>query len=111
MSLFVNKLRTFSSDILGESKQFKINNAVWVYLEADFKLSQAEWAKGYEDNQAIYGSYFVACVLKANGYEVQFDDVVQNLDLASTTQFIIDYQMAMFDIDDEEEKETETEGE
>ena len=111
--VFKNSLKTFESDITGETVEYKVNNMVWLYLESKHNLTQMEWSKGFEENQALYGSYFITGVLKGNGYDVTYKQVLENTDLWSINQFVLDYQMQTLNLDklNEEEEQTEDEGE
>lgn len=95
MSVFVKSLKTFESDITGESKSYKINNAVWLFMKSKFGLTQTEWAMQYQDEEAINGARFVTCVLNANGLEVTEKEVLENTDVIEIQLFVNDYQMKM----------------
>ena len=104
MSIFVNSLKTFKSDITGEEREYKINNAVWVHLKADYGLGQSEWAEKVTEEDSIYGVKFVASVMKANGLEVTEEEVLENTNNTDIGKFIIAYQTAMMNrIEDVEE--------
>lgn len=107
MSVFVNSLKTFESDITGEVKDYKINNAVWIILKAKFKLSQTQWAEGYGREEVIYGAKFITCVLKANGVETTETEVLENTNAVDIAKFITAYQVEMFDQNEEAETEEE----
>lgn len=108
MSVFVNSLKTFESDITGEVKDYKINNAVWVIMKAKFGMSQTEWAIEYGKEEVFYGAKFVTCVLKANGIETNETEVLENTNAVDLANFIAAYQVGMFPKkDDEEENEEE----
>lgn len=111
-SVFVKSLRTIKSDITGEEKEYRVNNAVFTFLEADYKLSQAQWAKGLEENETLYGAYFVTSVMKANGLKVSYKEVLENTTMADISKFIMLYQTEMFRLEDKENEEVnEEEGE
>lgn len=110
MSVFVNSLKTFESDITGEVKDYKINNAVWIILKAKFKLSQTQWAEGYGREEVIYGAKFITCVLKANGVETTETEVLEHTNAVDIAKFITAYQVEMFDQNEEENEEEESAG-
>lgn len=114
MSVFAKSLRTFESDITGETKDYKINNAVWLLLKSKYKLTQTQWALGYEKEEVLYGVKFVVCVLKANGVETTEKEVSENTDAVDIMNFTVAYQTAMMsdenDSDDNEKQEEDDEG-
>lgn len=95
MSVFVKSLKTFESDITGEVKEYRINNAVWLFMKSKFGLTQTEWAMQYHDEEAINGARFVTCVLNANGLDVTEKEVLENTDVIEIQLFVNDYQMKM----------------
>lgn len=95
MSVFVKSLKTFESDITGETKEYRINNAVWLFMKSKFGLTQTEWAVQYNEEEAINGARFVTCVLNANGAEVTEKEVLENTDVLEIQLFINEYQTAM----------------
>lgn len=95
MSIFKKSLKTFTSDILGEPQEFKINNAIWLLMETKFGLNQAQYAEGASDNENTYGAKFVTCVLMANGLKVTETDVLNNTDPADIAKFVMDYNKAI----------------
>ncbi len=112
MSIFKKSLKTFTSDILGEEREFKINNAIWLLMETKFKLNQAQYSAGSADNENTYGAKFVTSVLMANGLEATEKDVLNNTDPADIAKFVMAYNKAMnekfsdvFGANDDEEDE------
>lgn len=95
MSVFVKSLKTFESDITGETKEYRINNAVWLFMKSKFGLTQTEWAMQYQDEEAINGARFVACVLNANGMDVTEVEVLENTDVIEIQLFVNEYQTNM----------------
>lgn len=112
-SIFVNNLKKFKSDFTGETKEYAINNALWIFMQRDFKLTQSEWAKGYDEQSAYYGAMFATCLLKANDFDVDFDDVLKNTDVESIGILIMNYTNKLYedidkkDLDKDEDKEEE----
>lgn len=95
MSIFKKSLKTFTSDITGEPLELKINNAVWLLMEAKFGLTQAKYAEGASDNENTYGAKFVASVLMANGMKTTERDVLDNTDPADIAKFVMAYNKAI----------------
>ena len=111
MSVFVKSLRTFESDVTGETKDYKINNAVWLLLKSKYKLTQTEWAVGYGKEEVLFGARFIVCVLKANGLDTTEKEVLENTDAVDIMNFIVAYQTAMMsDENNNEEQEEDEEG-
>lgn len=40
MSIFKTKLKSFVSDITGETRTYKVNTALWLHLEEDYGIKQ-----------------------------------------------------------------------
>lgn len=112
MSVFVKSLKTFESDVTGETKEYKINNAVWLLMKSKYKLTQTEWALGYQQEEVLYGVKFIYCVLKANGLDVTEKEILDNTDAMDVMNFTFAYQTAMMPSasDENEQDENEEEG-
>lgn len=112
MSVFVKSLKTFESDVTGETKEYKINNAVWLLMKSKYKLTQTEWALGYQQEEVLYGVKFIYCVLKANGLDVTEKEILDNTDAMDVMNFTFAYQTAMMPSasDEDEQDENEEEG-
>lgn len=95
-SVFVKNLKTFKSSFTGEEQEYRINNGLWVFMRSDFDLTQIKWSEEYDDNQAYYGSIFATCLLKANGYEVTFDEVIENTDVEDIATLIAEYIQSLY---------------
>lgn len=107
-SVFVKNLKTFKSSFTGEEREYRINNGLWVFMKSDFDLSQIKWSEEYDENQAYYGSIFATCLLKANGHEVTFDEVVQNTDVEDIATLIAEYIQSLYkDIEPKQEDDGE----
>lgn len=111
MSVFVNSLKTFESDITGEIREYKINNAVWLLLKAKFGLTQTEWANGYDQETVIFGAKFIVCVLKSNGLDVTEQEVIENTNSSDIMMFVISYQAAMVESNGNKSKNQEEDDE
>lgn len=96
-SLFVKNLKTFKSDFTGEEKSYKINNALWVFMERDFGLSQLDWSEKYDERKAYYGSIFATCLLNANGHEVTLDEVIENTDIEDIEKLMLNYIESLYE--------------
>ena len=96
-SIFVKNLKTFKSDFTGEEQEYKINNALWVFMERDFDLSQTEWAEKYDERQAHYGSIFATALLNANGFDTTFEEVTENTDIQSISELIVAYTQSLYE--------------
>lgn len=44
--VFKNELKTFTSDITGEEKEYKVNNIVWIHLKELFDTDQKDLDEG-----------------------------------------------------------------
>jgi hypothetical protein len=107
-SVFVKNLKTFKSSFTGEEREYRINNGLWVFMRSDFDLAQIKWSEEYDDNQAYYGSIFATCLLKANGHEVTFDEVIQNTDVEDIATLIAEYIQSLYkDIESKQENDGE----
>ena len=100
MSIFIKNLKTFTSDFTGEEKEYRVNNKLWVTMQQKFKVTQAEWAKGYEDQRAYYGAMFAYSLLVANKVEVTFDDIIENTDLDDINKLMAAYIDSLYDDED-----------
>lgn len=101
MSVFVKSLKTFESDITGEKREYKINNAVWVFMKSKFDLTQSQWATQYGEEEVINGARFIVCVLCANGLEVTEKEVIENTNAVDVINFTVAYQTAMVQTKDD----------
>lgn len=112
MSVFVKSLKTFESDVTGETREYKINNAVWLLMKSKYKLTQTEWALGYQQEEVLYGVKFIYCVLKANGLDVTEKEILDNTDAMDVMNFTFAYQTAMMPSasDEDEQDENDEEG-
>ena len=109
-SVFVKNLKTFKSSFTGEEREYRINNGLWVFMRSEFDLAQIKWSEEYDDNQAYYGSIFATCLLKANGHEVTFDEVIQNTDVEDIATLIAEYIQSLYkDIEPKQEDDDDKE--
>ena len=112
MSVFVKSLKTFESDITGEKREYKINNAVWVFMKSKLDLTQSQWATQYGEEEVINGPRFIVCVLCANGLEVTETEVIENTNAIDVINCTVAYQTAIVQTEDsiQDESEEATEG-
>lgn len=113
MGVFINNLKTFTSDITGEEREYKINNAIWVFMKSKFGLTQKQWQDLIEEEENLAGVKLVCSIMMANGLKVTEKEISENTDPLLINSFIIKYQTAMAERalelspkeDDEEEDE------
>lgn len=96
-SVFVKELKKFKSSFTGEEVEYKINNALWAFMERDFELTQNEWAEKFDGSKAYYGSIFATCLLNANGYESTLDDVLMNTDAEDISTLTLEYIQSLYE--------------
>lgn len=92
MSLFKNTVRTFKTNVTGETLSLKLNLAVWLYLEADFGIKQGDFEKEAREQNALTTAKFIVSLLKANGHETTIAEVVSNLNESELYKFADEYQ-------------------
>lgn len=91
MSVFTKSLKTFSSDVLGEKREFKINNAIFAFLESQYGITLAD----LNDPNAsdTVGAKFIHAVLYANGIETTLEDVLENTDSVDIFEFMYEFNV------------------
>lgn len=107
MSIFKKSLKTFTSNILGEPKEFKINNMVWLHMETNLGVSQKEYMESGQDRENLMNAKLVTAVLVANGYEVTEQEVIENTDQADIAEFVMSYNKVIMKKFDDIFKESE----
>lgn len=117
MSVFAQSLKTFTSDITGEEREYKINNAIWVILKGKFGISQHEFSDKSVTDENIYSAKFVAAVMQANGMKVTEKEINENVDHLDLLKFINQYLEAVsqktaeiFSLPGKDDEEEEEEG-
>lgn len=85
--VFKNTLKTFKSKITGEEKDYRVNNAVWLFMESLFEMNQNDFDKELEKGSTAAMAKFTTAVLNANGVEVAYEDVMDNTDPKSVVEF------------------------
>lgn len=102
MSLFTNSLKTFKSDITGKTKTYKVNNAVWLYLEADYGLKQGDWVNLLEKDEVLTLGKFATSILKANKIDTTLEEVLENTDIGILNEFVNAYGTLALNLDTED---------
>lgn len=105
MGVFTNSLKTFKSNITGKEKEYRVNNAVWLYLEADYGLKQGEWVDLLEKDEILTLGKFATCILKANKIDTTLEEVLENTDRNKLNEFVNAYGTLALGFDEEEESE------
>ena len=100
MGVFTNSLKSFKSKITGREKSYKVNNAVWLFLEADYGIKQGDWLKALEENEVLTMAKFTTCILKANKIETTLEEVLENTDVSALTEFVNAYGTLALGLDD-----------
>lgn len=108
MGVFTNSLKTFKSDITGKQQTYKVNNAIWIYLESDFNIKQGDYFKLIEKEEILTLSKFAVSILKANKIDTTLEELLENTDSKAIYEFVNAYSEIAFGFD-EEEKEADEE--
>lgn len=109
MGVFTNSLKTFTSDITGEKKSYKINNAVWLFMQADYGIKQGDWIGELEKNEVLSLAKFATSILKANKIDTSLEEVLENTDMISLSEFVNVYGNLSLGIEDVDTSEKKTE--
>lgn len=104
MSIFKTQLKKMKTRILGHEVELKVNNAVYLYLQSLFGLTQGSWSEEYEQENVIGGAKFVVAVLAANGYETTLEEVLENTNFIDIQTFLTDYQLIILSDAEEQAK-------
>ena len=96
VSKLAKSLKTMTTDITGEELELRINNAVWLILESEFGITQANWAEQFTTNETIASMKLIVAVLRANGHHYSLEDITENTDQVEVLNFLIAYQKALF---------------
>ncbi|HDJ2961757.1 TPA: hypothetical protein PP900_002519 [Staphylococcus aureus] len=111
MSIFKAKLKTFESSITGTKTSYNVNTAFWLYLEEDFGIKQGDLSNLYETENNLTTAKVVVCILKANKFETTLEEVLENTNEIELAQFIIDFQTALYDVEDNQTKDAKNKSE
>lgn len=98
---FKNALKTFTSDITGETEKYKVNNAVFLFLETEFGLTYGEFDKQLETNEGSTMAKFVTAVMLANGFDVTYEEVMENTTMSQIIEFYMGFFKISFGQDDD----------
>jgi len=98
-NIFKNTLKSFKSDITGEEKDYKVNNAVWIYMDSLFGMNQAEFDKELQNGSNAAMAKFATAVMKSNGLDVSYEEVMENTDPRSVVKFYNDFFDIAFQAD------------
>lgn len=93
-NVFKNTLKSFKSQITGEEKEYRVNNAVWLFMESLFDMNQVEFDKELENGSTAAMAKFTTAVLNANGLEVTYEEVMENTD----PQTVMEFYNGFFDV-------------
>lgn len=92
MSVVANGLKTFKAKLLGKEYNLKINNKVWINVQAKYGMTQKQFQEEAEQNDVLQGIKFIMCVLDANGIEdITEDDLIEKADSVDIEMFLIAY--------------------
>ena len=100
-------LKTLTTNITGEELVLKINNAVWLILQSEFNITQANWAEEFNNNEVVASLKLLTALLKANGYHYKLEELASNTDQVEVLNFIIEYQKVLFGTKKLDEEESE----
>lgn len=89
--IFKNTLRTFKSDITGEELEYSVNNAVWLFMDSLFDMTQSKFDQELNDNPTTAMTQFTTAVMKANELDVDYEEVMKNTQPADVVNFYNDF--------------------
>lgn len=95
MSIFINDVKTFKTNITGKEVELKANLAVWLFLEADYGIKQHNFQQAVLNEYYITSAKFIASIFKANGYETSVDEILNHVTETDIELFSLDYQQAV----------------
>lgn len=104
-NIFKNTVKSFTSDITGETKEYRVNNAVWIYMEELFGYNQSKFDEQLQADGNTAMVKFATAVLKANGLDVTFEEVAENTTPYQSIKFYNDFFDIAFNPPVEELKE------
>lgn len=102
--IFKNTLKSFKSDITGEEREYIVNNAVWLYMDSLFEMTQESFDNELQRSSNAAMVKFVTAVLKANKLDVTYEEVMANTDPKGIIKFYNDFFDIAFGRTDLEEK-------
>ena len=95
MGVFTRQLKSFESDITGEVKEYKINTAIYLFLESEFDIKPSNMLEVSQIEQHLYNAKFATAVLKANGVDVTYNEVLENTDEVDLQKFSMAFNGAI----------------
>ena len=111
MKVFKTQLRTIKTDITGEEREFRINNATMMHLKSDFNLSSLEFDELAQTDPHEAYAKLVVVVLKSNRVSVSYEEVMENTVFIDLVEFYNKYLSAMYGVPIPEIEENQTEDE
>lgn len=95
------------SDITGEEKEYKVNNAVWLYLDSLFDMDQSNFDEELKHSSNVAMAKFTTAVLNANHIDVTFEELMENTDPKGVIKFYNDFFDIAFGVDEEVKQKAE----
>lgn len=105
--VFKNTLKSFKSDITGEERDYTANNAVWLYMDSLFDMTQEKFDEEIAKGSNMAMAKFTTAVLNANHVEVTYEEVMENTDPKGVIRFYNDFFGIAFGRDNKLEKKAE----
>ncbi|EHR86742.1 hypothetical protein [Staphylococcus epidermidis] len=108
MTIFKTKLKSFVSDITGETRTYKVNTALWLHLEEDYGIKQGNLTDLYQSENALTNAKIATSILKANGLEVTLQELTEHVDEVSIDKFVAKFTETLLeDVNDSESNKSE----
>lgn len=89
--IFKNTLKSFKSDITGEDLEYTVNNAVWLFMDSLFDMTQSKFDQELQNNPTTAMAQFTTAVMKANQLEVSYEEVMEHTQPADVAEFYNDF--------------------
>lgn len=89
--IFKNTLKSFKSDITGEDLEYTVNNAVWLFMDSLFDMTQNKFDEELSDNPTTAMAMFTTAVMKANKLEITYEEVMEHTQPADVIEFYNDF--------------------
>ena len=107
MSIFKTKLKSFVSDITGETRTYKVNTALWLHLE-EYGIKQGNLTDLYQSENALTNAKIATSILKANRLEVTLQELTEHVDEVSIDKFVAKFTETLLeDVSDSESNKSE----
>lgn len=104
--IFKNTLKSFKSDITGEDLEYTVNNAVWLFMDSLFDMTQSKFDQELQNNPTTAMAQFTTAVMKANQLEVTYEEVMEHTQPADVSEFYNDFFDIAFRTGQSQAKET-----